>query len=71
MMIMDTVSVQYYDYDDDGDNHDDDGNNHVKEKAQSTGRIKDILVKAGGGATDPHDNTFATNVDSVLSRWGR
>ena len=51
-------------------NHDD-GNNHVKEKTQSTGRIKDILVKAGGGATDPHDNTFATNVDSVLSRWGR
>jgi len=51
-------------------NHDD-GNNHVKEKVQSTGRIKDILVKAGGGATDPHANTFATNVDSVLSRWGR
>ena len=41
-------------------NHDD-GGNHVKEKAQSAGRVKDILVKAGGGATDPHGDDDSEN----------
>ena len=41
-------------------NHDD-GGNRVKEKAQSAGRVKDILVKAGGGATDPHGDDDSEN----------
>ena len=51
-------------------NHDD-GNNPAKDKAESTGRIEDIVVKAGGGATDPHANTVAANVDAVMSQLGR
>ena len=33
----------------------------MKEKAQSAGRVKDILVKAGGGATDPHGDDDSEN----------
>ena len=33
----------------------------MKEKTQSAGRVKDILVKAGGGATDPHGDDDSEN----------
>ena len=51
-------------------NHDD-GNNHVKEKKESTGRTQDILIKAGGGASDPRAYSSAANVDTIMSWLGR